>query len=71
MNIQSFIFNWRNQFESTLEIEKQLHKIFDQVNVINSDEQNYRAYWKNIGEQAYFNQQFLTCLDLQRHDFGA
>ena len=66
MNIQSFIFNWHNQFESTLKIEKQLNSIFNEVTVINSDEQNYRAYWKNIGEQAYFTHQFLTCLDL--HD---
>ena len=66
MNTQSFIFNWRNQFESTLAIEKQLNKILDQVNVINSDENHYRAYWHNIGESAYFNAQFLKALAL--HD---
>ena len=66
MNIQSFIFNWRNQFASTLAIEKQLNKILDQVNVINSDENNYRAYWHNIGEDSYYSAQFLKALDL--HD---
>ena len=66
MNIQSFIFNWRNQFASTLTIEKQLNKILDQVNVINSDEQNYRAYWHNIGEDSYFTAQFQKALEL--HD---
>ena len=66
MNIQSFIFNWRNQFASTLTIEKQLNKILDQVNVINSDEKNYRAYWHNIGEDSYFTNQFLKALDI--HD---
>lgn len=64
MNIQSFIFNWRNQFASTLAIEKQLNKILDQVNVINSDEKNYRAYWHNIEEDSYYSAQFFKALDL-------
>ena len=66
MNIQSFIFNWCNQFTSTLAIEKELNKILDQVNVINSDENNYRAYWHNIGGDSYYSAQFFKALDL--HD---
>jgi len=68
LKIQSFIFNWHNQFESTLVIEKQLNKILDQVNVINSDEQNYRAYWHNIGEDSYFTAQFQKALELHDGD---
>ena len=66
MNIQSFIFNWRNKFQSTLAIESELNKIVDQVNVINSDEKNYRAYWHNVGEDSYYSAQFFKALDL--HD---
>lgn len=66
MKIQSFIFNWRNQLESTLVIEKQLNKILDQVNVINSDENNSQSHWLNVGENCYFTAQFLKAIEL--HD---
>jgi hypothetical protein len=66
LNIQSFIFNWHNQFESTLVIEKQLNKILDQVNVINSDENNSQSHWLNVGENCYFTDQLLKAIEL--HD---
>jgi len=66
MKTQSFIFNWRNQFLSTLSIESALHSCIDHVHVINSDENNFKPYWHNIGESAYFTSQFLKALEL--HD---
>ena len=66
MNIQSFIFNWRNQFASTLAIEKQLSKILDHVNVINSDDNYSDSNWVNIGEDSYFTTQLLKAIKL--HD---
>lgn len=66
MNIQSFIFNWRDKFDSTLAIESALHGCIDSVDVINSDDNNYRAYWHNIGEDSYFTDQFLKAIEL--HD---
>ena len=66
MKTQSFIFNWRNQFLSTLSIESALHSCIDHVHVINSDENNFKPYWHNIGESSYFTSQFLKALEL--HD---
>ena len=63
-NCQTFIFNWRDKFDSTLAIESALHGCIDSVDVINSDEQNYRSYWHNIGEDSYFTNQFLKALDI-------
>jgi len=65
-HIQAFIFNWRDKFDSTLAIESALYGCTDTVDVINSSAENLRAYWHNIGEGAYFTDQFLKALDI--HD---
>lgn len=64
MNIQPFIFNWNNQFEKTCAIEDSLLKIFDNVFVINSDDNNTKNGWIDLGNEAYFSDQFRKALDL-------
>lgn len=64
MNIQPFIFNWRGQYEKTCKIESDLKVLFENVRVINSDDNNKKDEWLNIGESAYFAKQFLTAIDL-------
>jgi hypothetical protein len=67
-DIQPFIFNWKNQFEKTYKIEESLKKIFDDVIVINSDEENTRDGWVNLGDSAYFGAQFNKALELFKDD---
>jgi hypothetical protein len=64
MNIQPFIFNWNRQFEKTCAIEDSLSKIFDKVTVINSDDNNTRDGWIDIGDESYFSDQFRKALEL-------
>ena len=67
-NIQPFIFNWRGQFAKACTIEDQLREFFPHVTVINSDDDNTRPGWINIGEQAYFGEQFQKALQLFNGD---
>lgn len=64
MNIQPFIFNWNNQFEKTCTTENSLSKIFEKVTVINSDDNNTRDGWVDLGDEAYFSDQFRKALEL-------
>lgn len=64
LNIQPFIFNWNGQFQKTCKIEDSLLKIFDKVIVINSDDNNTRDGWIDLGDDAYFSDQFRKALDL-------
>jgi|LakMenEpi03Aug12_release.lakeMendotaPanAssembly.Ray.scaffolds.fasta_scaffold11862_14 hypothetical protein len=64
MNIQPFIFNWNKQFDKTCAIEDSLSKIFDKVTVINSDDNNTRDGWIDLGDDAYFSDQFRKALEL-------
>jgi hypothetical protein len=69
MQIHSFIFNWRGQFEKTKEKEKILSAIPDvKVTVINSDESHMDEDWVHIGEQSFFTDQFNTALKLFQGD---
>ena len=63
-DIQPFIFNWRGQFEKSCAIEDSLKAIFGEVTVINSDEENTRDGWIDLGDEAYFTMQFRKALDL-------
>lgn len=67
-DIQPFIFNWRNQFEKTCASENALKQIFGEVTVINSDEENTRPGWIDIGEESYFTAQFVKALELFTDD---
>jgi hypothetical protein len=68
VDIQPFIFNWRGQFKKTCDIEDSLKEIFDDVIVINSDEENTRDGWINLGDEAYFTMQFRKALELLKPD---
>lgn len=65
MKIQTFIFNWRGQYEKTLEKEKILNALGRNPFVINSDE-NYSNIdrWYHIGEDCYFGEQFAKAVEL-------
>ena len=63
-DIQPFIFNWKGQFEKSCAIEDSLKEIFGEVTVINSDEENTRSGWIDLGDEAYFTMQFRKALDL-------
>lgn len=67
-DIQPFIFNWNGQFERTCKIENQLKKIFDNVIVINSDSNNTKNGWIDIGDECYFSDQFRKALELFSND---
>ena len=64
MNIQTFIFNWRNQYEKTKYKVAQLKEIGITPIVVNSDDDNKEEGWYNIGEDSYFTAQYLKALDL-------
>lgn len=64
MNIQPFIFNWNRQFEKTCAIEDALKPLFDKVTVVNSDDNNTRDGWIDIGDESYFSDQFRKALEL-------
>jgi hypothetical protein len=64
MNIQTFIFNWRGQYEKTKEKIEQLNAIGVQPIIINSDDEHREDGWHNIGEESYFTAQFIKALEL-------
>ena len=51
-----------------LAIEDSLKKIFDKVMVINSDDNNTRDGWIDLGDSAYFTSQFTKALELFNHN---
>jgi hypothetical protein len=68
MNIHPFIFNWNRQFEKSCAIEDALKPIFEKVTVINSDGNNTRDGWIDIGDESYFSDQFRKALELFDED---
>jgi hypothetical protein len=62
--IAPFIFNWKGQFENARRTEAQLLEIFGRVIVINSDDENTRPGWVDIGDECYFAAQFFKALEL-------
>ncbi len=65
MNIQTFIFNWRGQYEKTIEKETQLKALGKSPIVINSDDAyNNVAGWHHIGDDCYFGEQFAKAVEL-------
>lgn len=64
LSLKIFIFNWNGQYEKTKEKVQQLLDLgYDSV-VINSDDTVNEKSWINIGEDAYFNNQFLSALSI-------
>lgn len=68
MKIQTFIFNWRGQYEKVKEKERQLDKLGIESWVINSDDNHAESHWINIGEESYFTAQFTKALELFNAD---
>jgi hypothetical protein len=64
MKIQTFIFNWRNQYKKTKEKLYQLKQIGIDPIVINSDDLYKEHGWHNIGEDSYFTAQYLKAIEL-------
>lgn len=63
MKIQTFIFNWRGQYEKTIEKISQLDKLGIKPTIINSDDEHREEGWVNIGEDSYFTDQFIAALN--------
>lgn len=63
MKVDTFIFNWRNQYDKTVRKIKQFNAIKINPLVINSDDNHIEVNWLNIGEESYFTAQMLTALD--------
>lgn len=59
MKVQSFIFNWPGHYDQAVKLEALLHKQGPCV-VVNSDPLNTPSHWLNIGNDAWFTQQWLT-----------
>lgn len=65
MNIQTFIFNWRGQYENTIKKETQLKSLGKSPIVINSDDEyNNVDGWVHIGDNCYFGEQFAKAVEL-------
>jgi len=64
MKIQTFIFNWRNQYAKTKTKISQLKQIGIEPIIINSDDQYKEFSWNNIGEESYFTAQYLKAMEL-------
>lgn len=65
MKIQTFIFNWRGQYDKVLYKIKQFNAIGIDPIIINSDDECEALNdWYNIGEQSYFADQMLKALEL-------
>jgi hypothetical protein len=64
MKILTFIFNWRGQYDKTIEKVNQLREIGVEPIVINSDDDHKDYDWHNIGEDSYFTAQFMKALEL-------
>ena len=64
MQVHSFIFNWRGQYEKTKEKEQQFSDLGVKLTIINSDEAHDDEGWVNVGEDAYLTAQFTKALEL-------
>ena len=60
-------YNRKQRFNDDFFLSKKAEKqkkIFDDVTVINSDEENTREGWIDLGDEAYFTAQFRKALEL-------
>lgn len=63
MKILCCVFNWNNQYNNAIKIQDYLSEFLDVI-VINSDDNNTKEGWINIGNESYFSAQFKTALDI-------
>ena len=62
MIVQPFIFNWKGKYRNVNKIAGQFRSIFEDITVINSDDDYCPEDWVNIGDDFYFSGQFNTAL---------
>lgn len=60
-DIQCFIFTWPGYLQNAINLEKEFSKFID-VTVINSCKTK-KDHWINLGEKAYFGEQFRKSLE--------
>lgn len=68
MKIHPFIFCWKGQTANAINLEQIFLQIFGNVTVINSGENSRRENWIDIGNDAYFAEQFSTACDIFNGD---
>lgn len=68
MQIDIWIFNWPNQTARACKIEQQLHNQGFTCHVINSDPEYTPNHWLNVGNSAWFAQQWHLACALFRGD---
>jgi len=65
MKIETFIFNWRGQYENTIKKIEQFQNINIDPIIINSDDKCDKGIgWYNIGEESYFTAQMLKAFEI-------
>lgn len=64
MKIQCFIFNWRGQYANACALEHDIKLTGADVVVINSDPDNMKDHWVNLGDDAWFTHQWLEACNL-------
>jgi GR25 family glycosyltransferase involved in LPS biosynthesis len=66
-SIDIFIFSWKGQYSKACKLEQALQKL-GKVTVINSDPDNQPFHWVNLGDNAWFTQQWLQACKLSTAD---
>jgi len=64
MKLQCFIFNWPGHYESARKTESQLIRHGYSPIVINSDPENTPDHWFNVGNDAWYTQQWQHAINL-------
>ena len=64
INIHAFIFNWPKQTKNALRLETELKKHANKVTVINSDDTFSKLGWVDLGDDAYFTEQFCKAVEM-------
>jgi len=68
MKIHPFIFSWRGQYDRACQTEKALIAAGYPPIVINSDPDNNPSHWINLGDGAWFSQQWQLATHMLRGD---
>jgi len=63
MKLQCFVFNWPNHTHTALATEEHLKSLGYDICIINSDPDHQPKHWVNVGNEAYFTQQWLAACE--------
>jgi len=64
MRLHTFVFNWPGYFEAALQLESMARSFSHKVTVINSDPRHTAEGWVDLGNDAYFGEQFAAACEL-------